>query len=74
MLASIAAPLLWMKGIVQLGPARAANFFNLLPLVTAALAVTLLDEPLDAAVVLGGLMAVAGVVIAERAVRASAAG
>lgn len=69
-LASVAAPLLWMKGIRQLGPARAANFFNLLPLAAAALAVTILGEPLGPAVVLGGLLAVAGVVIAERAARA----
>ncbi|MEJ2410498.1 MAG: DMT family transporter [Novosphingobium sp.] len=68
-LASVTAPLLWMKGIVQLGPARAANFFNLLPLVAAALAVSVLGETLDAAVLLGGLLAVAGVVIAERAAR-----
>lgn len=59
-----------MKGIRQLGPARAANFFNLLPLITAALAVTILGEPLGMAVVLGGMLAVAGVVIAERAATA----
>lgn len=68
--ASVAAPLLWMKGIVQLGPARAATFFNLLPLVTAALAVSILGEPLGVSVVVGGLLAVIGVVIAQRAATA----
>jgi drug/metabolite transporter (DMT)-like permease len=66
-LGSVAAPLLWMAGVGQIGPTRAATYFSLLPLVTAALAVALLGEPLETALVLGGLLVVAGVIVAERA-------
>jgi drug/metabolite transporter (DMT)-like permease len=65
-LASIAAPLLWMHGVARIGPARAAVFFNLLPVVTAALAVALLDEALTVPLVIGGAMAIGGVALAER--------
>lgn len=66
-LGSVVAPLLWISGVAQIGPARAITYFSLLPLVTAALAVALLDEPLEAALVLGGLLVVGGVILAERA-------
>lgn len=65
-LASIIAPLAWMSGIARIGPARAAMFFNLIPVVTAILAITLLGEHLDTALVIGGALTVGGVVLAER--------
>lgn len=68
-LGSFVAPLLWMQGIVRLGPARAATFFNFLPVVTAILAVGLLGEPIRAAMLAGGILVVAGVAIAERSAR-----
>lgn len=66
MLASIIAPLVWMHSIARAGPARAALFFNLIPLVAAALAVSVLSERLNAGLILGGILTICGVVIAER--------
>ncbi|NLR70482.1 DMT family transporter [Novosphingobium sp. ERN07] len=65
-LASIAAPLLWMGGIVRIGPARAANFFNCLPVVAAALAVVFLGERVTPAMLPGALLVIGGVMLAER--------
>lgn len=64
--ASIAAPLLWIRGIARIGPTRAALFFNLLPLVTAALAVALLGEMITIPLVAGGVLTIAGVIVAQR--------
>jgi len=72
-LGSVAAPLLWMNGIARIGSARASIFFNLLPLVTAALAIVTLGEPLTLPLVVGGLLALLGVVLAERAAKSAAA-
>ena len=63
--ASIAAPLAWMHGIGRVGPARASLFINLVPLITAVLAVVLLSERLDPSVVIGGGMTIGGVMVAE---------
>ncbi len=63
---SVAAPLLWIYGIARLGPSRAAPFFNILPLVTAALAIAFLGEALTVSLVIGGLLTIAGVVLAQR--------
>ncbi len=65
-LASIGAPLCWMLGIRAIGPARASMFFNLIPVVTAALAVALLGEHLTLPLALGGALTVCGVILAER--------
>lgn len=65
-LASIAAPLAWMLGIAAIGPARASMFFNLIPVVTAALAVALLGEQPGLPLLAGGALTLAGVVLAER--------
>lgn len=64
--ASIAAPLLWMGGIVRIGPARAANFFNGLPVVAAVFAVMFLGERVTPAMVPGALLVIGGVMLAER--------
>jgi len=65
-LASIAAPLLWMRGIARIGPARAANFFNGLPVVAAVFAVIFLGERVTLAMLPGGLLVIGGVMLAER--------
>ncbi|WP_423161249.1 DMT family transporter [Stenotrophomonas geniculata] len=71
--ASILAPLTWMTGLSRLGAARVSGFFNLVPIVTAALAVLLLGESLSGWVLGGGLLAVSGVVLAEYSARRAAA-
>ncbi|MES2269331.1 MAG: DMT family transporter [Pseudomonadota bacterium] len=65
-LGSVVAPLLWIQGISRIGPARAAPFFNVLPLVTAALAIAFLGEALTVSLVIGGLLTISGVVLAQR--------
>lgn len=66
LLASIAAPLAWMRGVHEMGPNRMAQFVNLSPLATAAIATVVLDERLGLQHLLGGALIVAGVVLAER--------
>ena len=65
-LASIVAPLLWMQAIMRLGPSRTTLFFNLLPAVTAVIAAWVLDEQLALYHLFGGLLTLAGVILAER--------
>lgn len=65
-LASIAAPLLWMAGIARIGPARAANFFNGLPVVAAVFAVIFLGERVTLAMLPGAVLVIGGVMLAER--------
>lgn len=65
-LASIAAPLLWMGGIVRIGPARAANFFNGLPVIAAVFAVIFLGERITPAMFPGAVLVIGGVMLAER--------
>ncbi|MDF3932093.1 DMT family transporter [Pseudomonas citronellolis] len=66
LLASIVAPLAWMRGVQEMGPNRMALFFNLVPLVTAAIAAVILDERLGAYHLYGGALTLAGVLLAER--------
>ena len=64
-MASIAAPLLWMKSIQALGPSRSSMFFNLIPVFTALVAFVWLNEPLALYHLVGGVMTVAGLLMAE---------
>lgn len=63
---SMLAPILWMIGVQKLGPGRAALWINVLPLLTALLAVPLLGETLAAYHAVGGGLALAGVLLGER--------
>ena len=63
--ASIMAPLLWMTGVARLGAARVSLFFNLVPVVTALLATVFLTESITSSALLGGALAIVGVVLAE---------
>jgi drug/metabolite transporter (DMT)-like permease len=65
-LASMVAPLVWMQAVHRLGPSRTTLFFNLLPVVTALIAASVLDEQLASYHLIGGLLTLAGVVLAER--------
>lgn len=62
---SLFAPFLWMQGVRYLGPNRASIFLNVMPVATVAIAVVMLDEPLHGYHVIGGSMALAGVMIAQ---------
>lgn len=65
-LASVVLPFFWIKGIEHLGPNRCSVFMNLLPILTAGLAVVLLSEQLRAYHLIGGGIALLGVFIAQR--------
>ncbi|HEV2572200.1 MAG TPA: DMT family transporter [Beijerinckiaceae bacterium] len=64
-MASVVLPFLWIKGVQQIGPSRCAIFLNLLPVMTAAAAIVMLGEPVRAFHVIGGGLALAGVVCAQ---------
>ena len=59
-LASVILPFLWVRGVHILGPNRCAVFMNLLPVLTAVGAITLLGEPVRSYHVIGGSVALAG--------------
>ncbi|MFP3516002.1 DMT family transporter [Pseudomonas sp. SIMBA_077] len=65
-LASMIAPLAWMKAVAVLGPSRTSLFFNLLPVITALIAALVLKEQLHAYHLIGGTMTLAGVILSER--------
>ena len=65
-LASMIAPLAWMKAVATLGPSRTTLFFNLLPLITALIAAVVLKEQLHAYHLMGGALTLGGVILSER--------
>ena len=64
-LASLVAPLFWMAAIKHIGPSRASMFFNLVPLFTALIAAGILGEQLALYHLVGGVLTIAGVLLAE---------
>ena len=63
--ASIFAPLLWMRGLEHLGPNKCALFLNLSPVFTAIFAVIIFKDHISASLVIGGSLALLGVLIAQ---------
>ncbi|RSZ43953.1 MULTISPECIES: DMT family transporter [unclassified Variovorax] len=63
--ASMLAPLVWMHTVAHIGPSRASMFFNLIPLFTAVIAAVVIGESLAAYHAVGGVLTVAGVLLAE---------
>lgn len=68
--ASPVAFLLWAHGVSALGPARAGQFLNLMPIFGAALAFALLGEVPTGAQVLGAALVLSGIAVAEGRARA----
>ncbi|PIJ51514.1 EamA family transporter [Erwinia sp. OLTSP20] len=64
--ASLIAPYLWIQGVLRLGASNSSLFMNLMPLITAAIAVIFLHEPLHGYHFVGGGMTLAGVWLAQR--------
>ena len=64
-LASVVAPLVWMHGINRIGPARMSLFFNLVPVFSTCLAITLLGEQPTISLIAGGGLTMGGVLLAE---------
>ncbi|MVW77412.1 DMT family transporter [Bordetella sp. 02P26C-1] len=62
---SLFAPYLWMQGVRYLGPNRASIFLNLMPVGTVAIAAFTLGEVPHGYHIIGGVMALAGVSVAQ---------
>lgn len=63
--ASVIAPWLWVKSIDAIGADSSAMFMNLLPIIAVALASTLLGESISEFHIIGGIMVISGVVLAQ---------
>ncbi|WP_294900766.1 DMT family transporter [Tatumella sp. UBA2305] len=64
--ASVVAPWLWIQGVVRLGANTASIFLNLSPVFTAIIAIIFLHEKLHSWHWIGGILTLAGVVLAQR--------
>ncbi|HCM0710811.1 TPA: DMT family transporter [Vibrio parahaemolyticus] len=67
--ASIFAPWMWVKAIDLIGADSSAMFMNLMPVVSVALASTLLGEEIHVYHIIGGLMVISGVILSQIKVR-----
>jgi drug/metabolite transporter (DMT)-like permease len=63
---TVVAFLWYNQGVQRLGPTRAAVFINLVPVFGVAIAAVALGEPIVAAMVVGGLMVIGGVLLVNR--------
>ncbi|WP_440862909.1 DMT family transporter [Symbiopectobacterium purcellii] len=64
--ASILAPWMWIVGVMRIGANNASIFINLTPVFTELIAVTSLHETLHGYHIVGGIMVLLGVVMAQR--------
>lgn len=62
---SLLAQIFFIRGVAMIGPGRASLFYNLVPVLGAIMAVTLLGEPFSAYHAVGLSLALGGVLIAE---------
>jgi drug/metabolite transporter (DMT)-like permease len=63
------AYLLWMRAVAEIGPARTGVYLYVEPFVTLAVAAAVLDEPVLANALAGGVAVLVGVALVHRAVR-----
>ncbi|MDF2152888.1 DMT family transporter [Vibrio sp. CAU 1672] len=63
--ASVFAPLMWVKSIDRIGADSSAMFMNLMPVVSIALASTLLGEAIQPYHLIGGIMVISGVILSQ---------
>jgi drug/metabolite transporter (DMT)-like permease len=66
LVASALAFMLWLRGVAQLGPARAGQFLHLMPVFGTALAFVLLGEAPTAVQVAGAVLVLSGLAVFER--------
>ncbi len=65
-LSSGLAFILWHKGIEQIGSVPASNYIYLVPLITAMTGVAVLDEVLTVRMIIGGILILLGLYLAQR--------
>ena len=66
LVASALAFLLWLRGVAQLGPARAGQFLHLMPVFGTALAFVILGEAPTPAQIAGAVLVLSGLAVFER--------
>ncbi|WP_416149096.1 DMT family transporter [Salipaludibacillus sp. HK11] len=59
--------LLWYRGVSEIGPGKASIFFNLVPIFTTAMAITLLGENITSSQIIGGIVVLSGVYLSTKA-------
>jgi drug/metabolite transporter (DMT)-like permease len=67
--ASIFAPLMWVKAIDLIGADSSAMFMNLMPVVSVALASTMLGEEVHVYHIIGGMLVISGVILSQVKIR-----
>ena len=66
MIASMLCFLMWNKAMTELGPLTTTNYIYIVPLVSILTSVILLDEPLNATMLVGSVMILFGVFLGQR--------
>lgn len=67
--ASIITTFLWMRAVRQIGASQASIFINLMPLFSALIAMAFLGERVAGFHFIGGLLILAGVIMAQTLTR-----
>ena len=67
--ASIFAPLMWVKAIDLIGADSSAMFMNLMPVVSVALASSMLGEEVHVYHIIGGMLVISGVILSQIKIR-----
>ncbi|KAA8996970.1 DMT family transporter [Affinibrenneria salicis] len=65
-MASLIAPFLWIQGVMRLDASTASIFMNLTPVFTALIAIIFLHEQLHLYHLVGGVVTLLGVILAQR--------
>lgn len=69
LIASMLCYIMWNTAVKNLGAIRATNFIYIMPLVTVLTSALVIDEPITVISMIGALLIVGGVYIAERGIK-----
>lgn len=65
LLASLAAPYVWILAVAKNGPGRASLYINMVPVLVMVIAVVVMGEPLHDYHLIGGALALGGVILGQ---------
>lgn len=68
-LASIVAFYSWNSAVIQIGPAKAANYLNLIPVFAATFAILFIDEQMAWYQLIGGAFVIIGVAMSSKKIK-----